>query len=96
LFVFFLRATEFLAYCAQMPQRATLPDLDTLRPESLKALVVRQMRSFFPRTKNFFLKTQLLHEDEQLAWREEEIERLKRQGAPDAVRAQVGEDGLAD
>jgi transposase len=45
-------------------QRATLPDLDTLNPEALRALIVTQHE-------------QLLSKDEQLARREEEIERLK-------------------
>jgi transposase len=47
-----------------MTLRATLPDLDTLNPEALKALIVAQHE-------------QLLSKDEQLASRDEEIERLK-------------------
>jgi transposase len=47
-----------------MTQRAGLPDLDTLNPEALKALIVAQHE-------------QLLHKDEQLTSRDEEIERLK-------------------
>jgi transposase len=47
-----------------MPLRAALPDLDTLTPEALKALIVAQHE-------------QLLHKDEQLFSRDEEIERLK-------------------
>jgi transposase len=78
LFVFFLRAKKFLAYCAQMPPRATLPDLDTLQPEALKALIVQQHVQLLSQDEELLSKdTQLLHKDEQLAWREEEIERLK-------------------
>jgi transposase len=47
-----------------MPVRAALPDLDTLTPEALKALIVAQHE-------------QLLSKDEQLSSRDEEIERLK-------------------
>jgi transposase len=47
-----------------MTLRATLPDLDTLNPEAMKALIVAQHE-------------QLLSKDEQLASRDEEIERLK-------------------
>ena len=47
-----------------MTQRVTLPDLDTLNHEALKALIVAQHE-------------QLLSKDEQLASRDEEIERLK-------------------
>jgi transposase len=47
-----------------MSERAALPDLDTLNPEALKALIVAQHE-------------QLLSKEEQLASREEEIERLK-------------------
>jgi transposase len=47
-----------------MTLRADLPDLDTLTPEALKALVVAQHE-------------QLLSKDEQLSSRDEEIERLK-------------------
>lgn len=47
-----------------MTERASLPDLDTLTPEALKALIVAQHE-------------QLLHKDEQLSSRDEEIERLK-------------------
>jgi transposase len=73
-----LRAKKFLAYCAQMPQRATLPDLDTLHPEALKALIVRQHAQLLSQDEDLLSKdTQLLHKDEQLASRDEEIERLK-------------------
>ena len=44
--------------------RASLPDLNTLTPEALKALIVAQHE-------------QILSKDEQLASRDEEIERLK-------------------
>lgn len=47
-----------------MSERAALPDLDTLNPEALKALIVAQHE-------------QLLSNEEQLASRDEEIERLK-------------------
>jgi transposase len=47
-----------------MTLRAVLPDLDTLNPEALKALIVAQHE-------------QLLSKEEQLASRDEEIERLK-------------------
>ena len=47
-----------------MSERAALPDLDTLNPEALKALIVTQHE-------------QLLSKEEQLASRDEEIERLK-------------------
>ena len=47
-----------------MSERAALPDLDTLNPEALKALIVAQHE-------------QLLSKEEQLASRDEEIERLK-------------------
>src|SRR5258706_14241163 len=48
----------------KMSERATLPDLDTLNHEALKALIVAQ-------------HAQILSKDEQLASRDEEIERLK-------------------
>jgi DNA repair exonuclease SbcCD ATPase subunit len=47
-----------------MTHRATLPDLDTLNPEALKALIVAQYE-------------QLVSKEEQLASRGEEIDRLK-------------------
>ena len=47
-----------------MSERAALPDLDTLNHEALKALIVAQ-------------HAQILSKDEQLASRDEEIERLK-------------------
>jgi transposase len=47
-----------------MTLRATLPDLNTLNPEELKAVILSQHE-------------QLLSKDEQLASRDEEIERLK-------------------
>ena len=47
-----------------MTQRAALPDLDTLNPEALKALIVAQHE-------------QLVSKEEQLASRDEEIDRLK-------------------
>src|ERR1700722_11036671 len=48
----------------KMRERAALPDLDTLNHEALKALIVAQ-------------HGQILSKDEQLASRDEEIERLK-------------------
>src|SRR5713226_5418757 len=48
----------------KMRERAALPDLDTLNHEALKALIVAQ-------------HAQILSNDEQLASRDEEIERLK-------------------
>jgi len=47
-----------------MTHRAALPDLDTLNPEALKALIVAQHE-------------QLVSKEEQLASRDEEIDRLK-------------------
>jgi len=47
-----------------MTLRTALPDLNTLNPEALKALILAQHE-------------QLLHKDEQLTSRDEEIERLK-------------------
>ena len=47
-----------------MTHRAALPDLDSLNPEALKALIVAQHE-------------QLLSKEEQLASRDEEIDRLK-------------------
>jgi len=68
-----------------MTQRAGLPDLDTLNPEALKALIVAQHEQLLSKDEELLSKdTQLLHKDEQLlskdeqlAWRDEEIERLK-------------------
>ena len=54
-----------------MIPRATLPDLETLTPQALKALIVTQHEELLSRD------DQLLHKDEQLASRDEEIERLK-------------------
>src|SRR5467141_28547 len=55
----------------KMSERATLPDLDTLNHEALKALIVAQHAQILSKDE------QLLHQEEQLASREEEIERLK-------------------
>ena len=68
-----------------MTQRAGLPDLDTLNPEALKALIVAQHEQLLSKDEELLSKdTKLLHKDEQLlskdeqlAWRDEEIERLK-------------------
>ena len=68
---FFLRTKKFLAYCAQMTQRAILPNLDTLTPQALKALIVTQHEELLSKS------DELLRKDEQLASRDEEIERLK-------------------
>lgn len=54
-----------------MTERATLPDLDTLNFEALKALIVAQHEQLLSKDE------QLFHKDEQLASRDEEIERLK-------------------
>jgi transposase len=68
-----------------MTHRAGLPDLDTLNPEALKALIVAQHEQLLSKNEELLSKdTQLLHKDEQLlskeeqlASRDEEIERLK-------------------
>jgi transposase len=54
-----------------MTLRVSLPDLDTLTPEALKALIVAQHEQILSQDE------QLLSKDEQLASRDEEIERLK-------------------
>ena len=54
-----------------MTLRASLPDLDTLTPEALKALIVAQHEQILSKDE------QLLSKDEQLVSRDEEIERLK-------------------
>lgn len=54
-----------------MTLRASLPDLNTLTPEALKALIVAQHEQILSKDE------QLLSKDEQLASRDEEIERLK-------------------
>jgi transposase len=66
-----LHTKKILAYCAQMTQRVTLPNLDTLTPQALKALIVTQHEELLSKD------DQLLRKDEQLASRDEEIERLK-------------------
>jgi len=60
-----------MAYCAQMTQRTDLPDLNTLNPEALKALILAQHDQLLSKDE------QLLRKDEQLTSRDEEIERLK-------------------
>jgi transposase len=61
-----------------MTQRAILPDLDTLNPQALKALIVAQHAQLLCQDEELLSRdTQLLHKDEQLASRDEEIERLK-------------------
>jgi len=68
-----------------MTHRRGLPDLDTLNPEALKALVVAQHEQLLSKNEELFSKDaqllqkdeQLLNKDEQLASRDEEIERLK-------------------
>jgi transposase len=68
-----------------MTQRAGLPDLNTLNPEALKALIVAQHEQLLSKDEELLSKdAQLLHKDEQLlskeeqlASRDEEIERLK-------------------
>jgi transposase len=54
-----------------MTQRAMLPNLDTLTPQALKALIVTQHEELLSKS------DELLRKDEQLASRDEEIERLK-------------------
>jgi transposase len=54
-----------------MTLQAALPDLETLTPEALKALIVTQHQQLLSH------EEQLLRQEEQLAWRDEEIERLK-------------------
>jgi transposase len=54
-----------------MTLRASLPDLNTLDPEALKALIVAQHQQLLSKDE------QLLRKEEQLASRDEEIERLK-------------------
>jgi transposase len=68
-----------------MTQRGSLPDLDTLNPAALKALIVAQHRQLLSKEEELLSKDaqllhkdeQLLSKDEQLASRDEEIERLK-------------------
>ena len=68
-----------------MTRRAGLPDLDTLNPEALKALIVAQHEQLFSKSEELLSKDaqlvhkdeQLLSKDQQLASRDEEIERLK-------------------
>ena len=61
-----------------MTLRAVLPDLNTLNPEELKALIVAQHAQILSRDEELLSKdAQLLRKDEQLASRDEEIERLK-------------------
>jgi len=68
-----------------MTERAGLPDLDTLNPEALKALIVAQHEQLLSKGEELLSKDaqlvhkdeQLLRKDEQLASRDEEIERLK-------------------
>ncbi len=68
-----------------MTHRAGLPDLDTLNPEALKALIVAQHEQLFSKSEELLSKDaqlvhkdeQLLSKDQQLASRDEEIERLK-------------------
>jgi transposase len=66
-----LREKKVLAYCAQMTQRVALPDLDTLNPQALKALIIAQHGELLSKDDQLFRK------DEQLASRDEEIERLR-------------------
>ena len=69
-----------------MSERAALPDLDTLNPEALKALIVAQHEA-----------TSFQRGATRLARRRDRAaEAVDRQAAAHAVRAQVGEAGLAD
>ncbi len=61
-----------------MTPRAALPDLKTLDPEALQALIVAQHAQLLSQNEELLSKdAQLLQKDEQLASRDEEIERLK-------------------
>ena len=61
-----------------MTLRASLPDLDTLTPEALKALIVAQHEQILSKDEQLLSKDeQLLRKEEQLSSLEEEIERLK-------------------
>ena len=69
--VFFLHITENLAYCGVMAARPALPNLDTLPPEALKALIHVQAEEIRAQ------RERLRSQDEQLAGRQAEIERLQ-------------------
>jgi hypothetical protein len=59
-----------------MTARAALPDLDTLNPEALKALILAQQRTLAGQEEEILVQREQLHaKDEQLAWRQAEIER---------------------
>jgi transposase len=61
-----------------MTVRANLPDLDTLTPEALKALIVAQHEQILSKDEQLLSKDeQLLSKEERLSSLEEEIERLK-------------------
>src|SRR5215472_2260739 len=61
-----------------MSQRVALPDLDTLTPDALKALIVAQHEQILSKDEQLLSKDeQLLRKEEQLSSLEEEIERLK-------------------
>jgi len=61
-----------------MTVRATLPDLDTLPHEALRALILAQHQTLAVQAEEILLQRQQLHaQDEQLAWRQAEIERLQ-------------------
>jgi hypothetical protein len=68
-----------------MTHRAGLPDLNTLNPEALRALIVAQHEQLLCKNEELLSKDgQVLHKDEQLlrkdaqlASRGEEIERLE-------------------
>ena len=68
-----------------MNVRVALPDLNTLHPEALKALIVAQHEQILSKDEQLLSKDeqllskdeQLLRKEEQLASRDEEIERLK-------------------
>ena len=61
-----------------MTQRSGLPDLETLNPEALKALIVAQHEQLLSKDAQLLHKDEQLHgKEEQLASRDEEIERLK-------------------
>jgi transposase len=61
-----------------MTLRASLPDLNTLTPEALKALIIAQHEQILSKDEQLLSKDeQLLRKEERLSSLEEEIERLK-------------------
>ena len=61
-----------------MTARAALPDLDTLNHAALRVLILAQHRTLAVPEEEILVQRQQLHaKDEQLAWRQAEIERLQ-------------------